>query len=170
MMPNDFEVLNRAFAYDPESGNLYWKIRQGQMSPGKKAGFPAAEPGIDGSKYQYVRLNGRNYSVHRVAWLLMTGSFPGKGMEVDHINRKRDDNRWSNLRVVTKAQNMRNRSTNKNNSTGVRGISIDNGKYRVRIQVDGKSKSIGNFFSMGDAESARREAEKTYFKEYARVD
>lgn len=168
-MPSDFEVLSNAFAYDPESGNLYWKIRQGQMSPGKKAGFPAAEPGIDGTKYQYVRLNQRNYSVHRVAWLLMTGSFPEKGMEVDHINRKRDDNRWSNLRVVTKAQNMRNRSTNKNNSTGVRGVSMDRGKFRVRIQVDGKSKSMGLYSSLADAEFARKMAEKSHFKEYARV-
>jgi len=169
-MPNDFEVLSKAFAYDPESGNLYWKIRQGQMSPGKKAGFPAAEPGIDGTKYQYVRLNGRNYSVHRVAWLLMTGAFPEKGMEVDHINRKRDDNIWSNLRVVTKSQNMRNRSTNKNNSVGIRGVSMDRGKYRVRLQVDGKSKSIGHFATIREAESARKMAEQTHFKEYARVD
>jgi hypothetical protein len=140
------------------------------MSPGKKAGFPAAEPGFEGTKYQYVRLHSRNYSVHRVAWLLMKGSFPDKGMEIDHINRKRDDNRWSNLRVVTKSQNMCNRSTNKNNSTGIRGISMDNGKYRVRLQIEGKPKSIGHFSSITEAESARKEAERMHFKEYARID
>ena len=53
--------------------------------------------------------------------------------------------------------------TIKSNSTGYRGISIINGRYRVRIQVNKKSFHVGYFDILEDAIKARKEAEEKYF-------
>lgn len=54
--------------------------------------------------------------------------------------------------------------TQKNNKTGYTGISYINGKYRVRIQINHKSKHIGYFNDLQDAIKARKSAEEKYFK------
>lgn len=48
------------------------------------------------------------YLLHRLIWLYVTGSFPPEGMEIDHINRIRNDNRWCNLRLVNSTENKLN--------------------------------------------------------------
>lgn len=60
--------------------------------------------------YRYLRL-GANYknSVHRIigyTFLNLTDD-----LEIDHINRIKDDNRLENLRVVTKHQNLMNNTS-----------------------------------------------------------
>lgn len=54
--------------------------------------------------------------------------------------------------------------TMKNNKTGHTGISIVDGKYRARIQINHKSKHLGYFDSLDAAIKAREEAEKGYFE------
>lgn len=56
------------------------------------------------------------------------------GMEVDHINHDKTDNRKSNLRVCTRRQNSFNKKAISN--TGEYGISFSKGYYH--IQVDKK--------------------------------
>lgn len=50
---------------------------------------------------------GKKIRVHRLVWEAFNGKIP-KNMEIDHINRIRNDNRLSNLRCVTHKTNMNN--------------------------------------------------------------
>lgn len=45
--------------------------------------------------------------VHRLVWEVWNGEIP-KGMEIDHINCVRDDNRLENLRICTHKENCNN--------------------------------------------------------------
>ena len=49
------------------------------------------------------------------------------------------------------------------NKTGYTGISLVNGKYRVRIQLHGKSHHLGYFNTLEEAIKARKLAEEKYF-------
>lgn len=82
-------------------------------------------------------VNGRLEYRHRVVWVEHNGPIPD-GMQIDHINHDRSDNRIENLRLVTPQQNHFNRS-------GVKGFNWDKrkGKWRAYIYRDGKMKNLG---------------------------
>ena len=93
------------FRYDYETGVLYWRWRVNSRVPKTlEAGTQRKSSG-----YLYVQVHGRLYPVHRVVMLMCYG-FYGEGLEVDHINHVRNDNRLVNLRFVTHGGNMRNKS------------------------------------------------------------
>ena len=50
------------------------------------------------------RINGKQWREHRYIWTQVNGEIP-EGMEIDHINGKKDDNRIENLQMLTKKQN-----------------------------------------------------------------
>lgn len=91
---------------------------------------------------------------------------PKKGYITDHINRDRSDNRRSNLRYLTYAQNNRNRSVAIDNTSGVTGVYWEHSKWRARIYYKYENKCLGRFESKEDAIKARRNAEIEYFGEY----
>jgi hypothetical protein len=143
--------LKTLVIYDPDSGLFY---RRG-------ANCLATNQRPDG--YLSVYITGKHYELaHRLAVLYMTGEYP-EG-EVDHINGLKSDNRWDNLRVVTKANNQWNSKIRKDNSSGVKGVSwIERDKAWVaRIQVNGKRLTIGYFKTLEEAQEAIAEARVTY--------
>ena len=111
-------------------------------------------------------------SEKRNKWVLMHRELnkTPEGMETDHINGNTLDNRKSNLRTVTRKQNMANvRSTP--GVSGLRGVWWHKGteKWRAAIRVDGRRKSLGLFKDKNDAAIAWRQAAKKYRGEFARL-
>ena len=92
-------------------------------------------------------------------------------VQVDHIHGRdsRNDNRKSNLRIVNMSKNGMNKKIQKNNTSGVTGVSLNKNKtkWRARIKVNGKEKHLGEFVNFEDAVQERKNAEKKYFGEYA---
>lgn len=91
-------------------------------------------------------------------------------MQVDHINGNALDNRKKNLRLVTPQQNSMNRAVTSNNSSGCTGVHFHRHlkKWIAKIRKNKKAVHLGVFEKREDAISARREAEKQYFGEFAR--
>ena len=60
--------------------------------------------------YKVINFNGRTYQASHIIWEAFNGEIPD-GMEIDHINTVRNDNRLENLRVVTHKENCNNELT-----------------------------------------------------------
>jgi len=83
-------------------------------------------------------------------------------IETDHRDGNGLNNQHSNLRVATRSQNNRNRGVQKNNTSGIRGVDWNNGKWRAYIYVNGKQVYLGLFAELEDAKQARLVAELQY--------
>ena len=79
---------------------------------------------------------------------------PPIGLEIDHINRNRADNRISNIRFVTRTQNTYNSSTRKTNSSGYKGVMKQGNSYTIQIQMDGKKVRESGFATAIEAAKA----------------
>jgi len=93
-----------------------------------------------------------------------------KGYEVDHISLDTLDNRSCNLRVVTHQQNQINQPLQKNNTSGVSGVSFypPRGKFRARIKVGQHDIHLGYYESFEEAVQARNVGMACMFGEYGR--
>lgn len=103
---------------------------------------------------------------------LVIGDVPQK-MVVDHkIHPPRDglkyDNRKCNLEIKTNSQNMMNAHLYSHNKSGVSGVTYtqNNGKWQVRIGVNGQRIHLGYYNSYEEAVQVRKEAEVKYFGDY----
>lgn len=90
------------------------------------------------------------------------------GFEIDHINHNPLDNRKSNLRVCTHQQNQCNQLLQKNNTSGVTGVSFyaPRNKYRARIKVCQQDIHLGYYKSFTEAVQARNIGMECMFGEY----
>lgn len=88
-----------------------------------------------------------------------------EGMEWDHINRDKLDNRRANLRAVTGSVNQRNKWNRSDNSSGFRGVSWlkQREKWEAYIQAGGRKRHLGLFTDRGLAINARLMAERQFF-------
>ena len=154
------DQLKEVLRYDPETGRCFWLKRLGPRAmPGNEVGW--------GSSHGYIKIKilGITYSRSHVAWLYVYGHHPKECM--DHINRVRNDDRISNLREATKGENCRNTNIRSDNSTGVKGVSLNNGKYMARINLRGKSIYLGTYDLIEDADLAYRKGCSKYHGEFA---
>jgi hypothetical protein len=155
----EISLLREYLHYDPESGDLTWIKPRQRVKVGQKVS------GYDNG-YSRVRFQGRLLGAHRVAFALYHGRWPTA--EIDHIDGNRGNNRISNLREATHAENMRNRKIHSTNVSGVPGVSWHKAarKWQVHIGATKDSRYLGLFENLADAADARRQAEQTYFGEF----
>jgi len=154
------EYLKKILYYDPETGLFNRLIKITNAAKLGPTGYIDKSTG-----YWRISILGKEYYGHILAWFYMTGEWIA---EIDHKNTIKSDNKWENLREATHSQNLMNRPTQSNNTSGYKGInwSKEKNKWRARIKVNNKEKFIGYFMCLGKAFQARKEAEHKYFGEF----
>lgn len=148
---SDIEKIKSSIDYDPVTG-LFNRKKHGCDWYG----------GIKHNQgYFSLSINRKKYLAHRVAWLLMTGSWPNK--QIDHINGVRSDNRFVNLREVSHSENQQNMKKSKSNTSGITGVCFDvrTKKWIAHIGINGKYVNLGRFNTIFEASEARSNASKT---------
>lgn len=110
-----------------------------------------------------VNVDRRTFFYHRILWVFHYGPIP-PGMQIDHIDHDRSNNRIENLRLVTHSENQRNLSRFKNNTSGHAGIrwSKEKNKWRTRIHNRNKEIHLGYYNDLDEAIEIRRKAEILY--------
>ena len=103
--------------------------------------------------YKSIYVNGTDYLCHRLAFLIVNGHLPKN--HTDHINGDGMDNRWINIREVRQAENNLNKKVYSCNKTGVSGVTIRGGRFRVRIRFKGVLYNVGTFKTLDEARDAR---------------
>lgn len=123
------QILKQTFRYDPATGELSWRERAcNTVRADRKAGSAHS------SGYLTVCVGYVSYLVHRVIWKLVTGEDPEF---IDHIDGDKRNNRWSNLRCVSKSQNARNAKRPSTNKSGVIGVCFAprRGKWIAQLHI-----------------------------------
>ena len=103
--------------------------------------------------YAWTRKYGKNPSRTPMHRILMS---PPQGFVVDHINGNPLDNRKTNLRICTEAENNRNVSIQSRSTSGLKGVSwySAGNKWKAQIKVNGKRIHIGYFTNKEEAYEA----------------
>lgn len=140
--------LKELLHYCPVTGVFTWIVARQRARCGDAAGR------INHDGYRQIGIDGKRYSTHRLAWLYMTGEWPER--QIDHRNGVRDDNRWSNLREATNAENGQNRGVRSNSTSGFMGVTWSKklGMWQAQIGIAGRVKYLGYFTTQEDAHAA----------------
>lgn len=153
------ERIRDVLSYNAETGVFTWRKSTSNAAPiGSKAGGPNSKG------YTHIRLDGRSLKAGRLAWIYVTGEDPGE-LEVDHKNRDRSDDRFSNLRLADRKLNCENIGTPKHNTSGTKGVSKHamSGKWEAYIYHHKRRIHLGRFRDIAEAAAAREAAESALF-------
>ena len=125
--------LKSILHYNPVTGNFRWKKNN------KIAGW------VDHTLHtDYIRINigKKKYRVHRLAFLYMTGEFPIG--DIDHIDADGLNNKWYNLRSVSRSTNRRNSAISNNNTSGITGVNWHKRLMKWEVRICGKRIGCAN--------------------------
>ena len=150
--------------YDPKTGIFRWRRnagRHGRYPAGSVAGYLHTH-----SRYWIICIGQDEYRAHRVAWLYVHSEWP-KGL-LDHRDLDRSNNRIGNLREATRSQNSANRSRQRNNTSGFKGVRFDKSNDRWVAVV--AKKKIGYFRTFEEAKAACIARAGKQFGEFARLE
>jgi len=154
------EYLRSILKYNLLTGIFCWKVDKSNNA--KKGSLANCIANNKGKKYVVIRIDGKNYFAHRLAFLYVLSAFPKNG--TDHINGNGTDNRWINLRHATDIENSRNRRTPIDNTSGHIGVCWHkrDRKWTAKINVNKVTINLGYFSNINDAIKSRKKAEIKY--------
>lgn len=155
------ERLQLLINYDSATGIFTRRIRTAHCN---RAGDIIGSPDRHGHLLFYV--DGRKYLAHRLAWLYVYRRWP---KTIDHINGIPYDNRITNLRECTQAQNTRNKCISRRNTSGFKGVSRCRGRWNAKIMHDGTAYSLGCYDTPQEAADAYDRAAMRLQGEFARI-
>lgn len=109
--------------------------------------------------------NGRCYVQSKRTYLSRKIIQTPKGMDTDHIDGNTLDNRRSNLRPVSRADNIRNRHAPPPGASGFRGVSFSKtcSLWLAYYFFGGKTRTVGYFKTAEEAAKARDKMCKALF-------
>ena len=125
---------------------------------------------LDDKGYYRVSIGRKRPFLHRLLAQAFIPNPEGKPC-VDHIDGDPQNNSILNLRWATRSENQYNSRIRTDNTSGYKGVTFnkENGKWRARINLDGKKKHLGYFHTKEEAaaayEKAARELHGEFFRE-----
>ena len=151
------EELDKLFSYNKDTGELLWKVSKGSIKAGAVAGCTTNSKG-----YVQILINRKSYKAHRLIWVIMTGTEPVN--QIDHIDHNRANNKWNNLREVTRKENMLNLTKKSHNTSGFTGVTYikRNNKWAATIFYQGKRYHLDYYDDKEDAIKSRMLANIKY--------
>ena len=154
--------LQEVLRYEPESGLFFW------VAPTKY--HPRLRDYVAGgisTGYVMIKVDGRKYKAHRLAWLYTHGEWPAG--DLDHANGSPLDNRIANLRPATNPQNQANRSRTRGKATPKGVKALPSGRFQARIRVNHELIHLGTFATAEQAQQAYLAAARTHYGQFARA-
>jgi hypothetical protein len=134
------ERLRELYYYNPEAGTFENRKR-------------GALAGAKSSDCYVLRVDGKQYLAHRLAWLYVTGDWP-TGI-VRHKNLCGTDNRWTNLIDASDSVNGAViASVHRETKSGLGGVRPEGKRFVARICIGGKQKYLGIFDTRLEAHRA----------------
>lgn len=163
------DYLWRVLDYNPKTGIFIWKVdpekdkRFNARYPGKRAGA------ISTRGYRNIRIYGKNYKEHRLAYYMMTGEQP---IQIDHIDGDTGRNVFKNLRKSDVHTNKFNTEKRSNNKSGYKGVSLCSftGRWAASIRAYGIHYRLGRFDSPEQAAAAYKKKAIELHGEFAYYD
>jgi len=140
--------LKEILHYNQDTGIFTWlKYKQRPSKIGSEAGW------VRKDSYKAISIMSKQYFAHRLAWLYVTGKHPKN--QIDHIDGNKLNNKFSNLRECTAAQNSQNFKNSKfTNKAQLLGVNVKGKKFRARIGINKKVITIGTLNNAQEAHNA----------------
>jgi hypothetical protein len=160
------EHLACLFDVDLDAGRLFW--RHGPRTHPRLAGQEAggARRSHSGKQYWIVKIDGRAVKRSHLIYLAANGELPSPCC--DHINGDSLDDRASNLRRATVAENAQNHKRRARRIALPMGVRhMASGRFQARIGHLGKQVHLGAYATPEEAAAIYRAKRKELFGEFA---